>query len=94
MKPLTAALLFAPVLFVLGAAPALASSPDAWTAFRKDVGDRCLAAAKAQGMKTPQVVIHPLGTDTHGIAVLLEGSDKRICVYDKHTKAVELTPAT
>ncbi|MET0274359.1 MAG: hypothetical protein ABW360_15335 [Phenylobacterium sp.] len=89
MKPILAALILAAV-----ASPALASSPDAWAAFRKDVGDRCLAAAKAQGMKAPQVIIHPLGTDTHGIAVLLEGSDKRICVYDKHTKAVELTPAT
>lgn len=69
-----------------------ASSPDAWAAFRADVKAKCLAAAA--DMKSPTVIVHPLGTTNHGIAVLIAGSDKRICLYDKHTKAVELTPAT
>lgn len=69
-----------------------ASSPDAWAAFRADVRAKCLAGAP--DMKSPTVIVHPLGTTNHGIAVLIAGSDKRICLYDKHTKAVELTPAT
>jgi hypothetical protein len=76
-------------------AVASASSDDAWAAFRADVAARCVAQAKSEAMKTdPQVIVHPLGTASHGIAVLIAGTDKRICVYDKHTKAVELTPAT
>lgn len=71
--------------------PALASSPDAWAEFRVEVRDTCLAAAKAQGMKTPEVIVHPFGSASYGIAVLREGDDKRICVFNKATKAVELT---
>ena len=74
--------------------PALASSPDAWAAFRTEVGDRCVLAGKAQGMKAPRLVIHPVGTQGHGVAVLIEGGDKRICLMNKQTKVVELTPAT
>lgn len=88
--------LFAAALTIAAFAPVAghASSPDAWAAFRVDVADKCVAAAKAQGMKSPTVVTHPVGTSAYGIAVLIEGNDKRICVYVKQTKAVELTPAT
>ena len=72
----------------------LASSPAAWDAFRADVAAKCLAAAQASGMKDPEVLVHPLGTETYGLAVLREGADKRICVYGKQSKTVELTPAT
>lgn len=72
----------------------MASSPDAWAAFRADVRGRCLAAAQARGMTSPDVIVHPVGTSSYGVAVLREGGDKRICVYVKQTKAVELTPAT
>ncbi|MAK80690.1 hypothetical protein [Phenylobacterium sp.] len=71
--------------------PALASSPDAWADFRVEVRDTCLAAAKAQGMTSPEVIVHPFGSASYGIAVLREGDDKRICVFNKATKAVELT---
>ena len=71
-----------------------ASSPDAWEEFRTDVAAKCLAAAKSTGMKSPEVLVHPLGTETYGLAVLREGADKRICVYVKQTQKVELTPAT
>ena len=73
------------------AGPALASSPDAWADFRIEVRDTCLAAAKAQGMTSPEVIVHPFGSASYGIAVLREGDDKRICVFNKTTKAVELT---
>ena len=55
---------------------------------------KCLTAAQAQGMKSPEVIVHPVGTEAYGIAVLREGADKRICVYGKQSKKVELTPAT
>lgn len=88
--------LFAVALSIAALAPVAghASTPDAWAAFRTDVADRCVAAGKAQGMKAPSVVVHPVGTSAYGVAVLIEGNDKRICVYVKQTKAVELTPAT
>lgn len=78
----------------LAPSAALASSRAAWEAFEKDVRDKCLAAAQSAGMKTPEVVVHPVGTETYGLAVLREAGDKRICVYGKQTKKVELTPAT
>lgn len=71
-----------------------ASSPAAWAEFTTDVRAKCLAAAQAQGMKSPEVIVHPVGTEAYGIAVLREGADKRICVYGKQSKKVELTPAT
>ena len=74
------------------ATAAHASSPDAWAGFRAEVKARCLAGAA--DMRSPAVVVHPVGTQTHGIAVLIAGTDKRICIYDKRSKAVELTPAT
>lgn len=72
----------------------LASSPAAWEEFRADVGAKCLAAAQASGMKQPELLVHPVGTEAYGLAVLREGADKRICVYGKQSKKVELTPAT
>ena len=86
--------LAATAVALLAPSAALASSPAAWEAFEKDVGAKCLAAAQAQGMKAPEVIVHPLGTETYGLAVLREGGDKRICIYGKQTKKVELTPAT
>ena len=71
---------------------AQASSEGAWDAVRAVVRARCVAAAA--DMKSPQVFVHPWGTETHGLAVLIAGTDKRISVYDKHSKSVELTPAT
>lgn len=71
--------------------PALASSPDAWADFRVEVREACLSAAKTQGMNSPEVITHPFGSASYGIAVLREGDDKRICIFNKATKAVELT---
>lgn len=81
-------------LAVLTPAVGHASSPAAWAEFTTDVRAKCLAAAQAQGMKSPEVIAHPVGTQAYGVAVLREGADKRICVYGKQSKTVELTPAT
>jgi hypothetical protein len=79
---------------VLVAIPAAsqASSPDVWADFRAAVRAKCLAAAP--DMKAPAVVVHPIGSEHYGVAVLISGGDKRICIYDKQAKTAELTPAT
>jgi hypothetical protein len=79
------------VMVLIAAAPATASSPSAWEEFRVDVRKACVQRARQLGMKAPQVVVHPFGTQSHGIAVLIEGSDKRICLYSKAARTVELT---
>jgi len=79
------------LILLMFPAAASASSPDAWAAFRADVRARCVAAGRAQGMKTPQIIVHPFGTQSFGVAVLVEGQDKRICIYDKRARTVELT---
>lgn len=71
-----------------------ASTPDSWSAFRADVKAKCVAAARSQGMKSPETLVHPWGTPAFGVAVMVEAKDKRICVYDKRAKTAELTPAT
>lgn len=83
------------LLVLAAAAPvaAHASSPDAWAAFRQDVQDRCVAAGREKGMTAPSTIVHPFGTSSYGVAVLVEGKDKRICIYDKRAKTVELTDA-
>lgn len=82
-------MLAAVAALVPSAAPA--SSPGAWETFRADVKAQCLVVAKRAGMRTPEVIVHPFGTQGHGIAVLREGTDKRICLYNKRDKTVELT---
>lgn len=84
-----AALAFAPAAVLPTAAGA--SSPDAWMEFRAEVRASCLAAASGVGMSNPEVIVHPFGSESYGIAVLRQGADKRICIFDKRTKAVELT---
>lgn len=86
--------LFLLSLALLAAAPARASTETAWAAFRKDVADRCVAAGKAQGLVAARVFVHPLGTESYGVAVLEAGADRRICIYDKRARRVELTPAS
>ena len=51
----------------------------------------CLAAGQAQGMSNPTIVVHPFGTESYGVAVLRQGEERKICVFNKQTKAVELT---
>jgi hypothetical protein len=75
---------------------ACASSDDAWEAFRKDVTDKCLAAATDLFIE-PAATVDPFGSSSYGMA-LIRGKAKgaetteiaAICVYDKKTKAVEI----
>ncbi len=78
-----------------GAAPACASSDDAWEAFRKDVAEQCLKAA-ADLFAAPVATVDPFGSASYGLALIrgkAKGADNdiaAICVYDKKTKAVEI----
>jgi len=75
---------------------ALASSPDAWEEFRKDIRRKC--EQKLQNVLIdPKIIVDPFGVSSAGIA-LCAGQSKHskeqhivICVYDKKSKKVELT---
>lgn len=72
--------------------PALASSEEAWETFRTEVRDSCLALAEPLG--TAVVEVSPFGSENYGVALVTletEGAvERRVCVFDKKTKAVEL----
>ena len=79
----------------LAASPALASSDDAWSAFRADVETACLKAVDARVTK-PKIVVDPFGTEHYGVAVITgkaKGSASEqislVCVYDKSAKTAE-----
>jgi hypothetical protein len=82
-------------LLLCSAAPALASSDDAWQEFAKEVGDKCLEAA-APMLEGARVAVDPFGSERFGLAVLsgkAKGADvsvSYVCVMDKQSRAVEL----
>jgi len=81
-------------LLALAAAPAYASSEDAWDEFAQEVGEACTAATR-ETFATPEVVVDPFGSESFGLAVVsgdtVTGERKSIiCVFDKETKAVEI----
>jgi hypothetical protein len=76
--------------FVVLAACATASSPDAWEAFRQQVSDACVAAT---GFDTPLVSIDPFGTESYGLASVTgladDGTERMvICVVRKSPDGV------
>ncbi len=80
-------------LFAVLATPALASSDDAWTQFRVDVGAACLTLV--QGPGTATVEVNGFGSESYGVALVTltskAGADRMICVYDKQAKSAELS---
>ncbi|MCF3638568.1 hypothetical protein LXM94_01115 [Rhizobium sp. TRM95111] len=92
----TALLIALPI--AAAATPALASSDDAWEAFRADVEKACVAALPEKFRK-PTVHVDPTGTERFGIALVAGRSQSEkmrvsyVCVYDKQAKTVELTGA-
>jgi len=81
---------------VVAKTTAVASTPEAWTEFRQDVGNACREKVKGL-LTTPKFLIDPLGSESFGIAVAYGSSrhDSKprtiICVYDKKTKRVEIS---
>ncbi len=78
------------------AAPALASSEDAWAAFRADVRTACEPLADVPEGATASYAVNPFGSESYGAALvtvtLRDGSaDRMVCVYDKQAKTAEMT---
>ena len=75
------------------ALPAAADSPDAWEAFRAEVGTACTALVTQTGTVT--VEVNPFGSESYGAAIVTvsgdRGSDRMICIFDKSTRKAELT---
>ena len=75
------------------AAPAAASSDDAWETFRAEVRTACAALADP-GAETV-VTVNPFGSESYGVALVkatyAEGSDLMVCIYDKAAKTAELS---
>lgn len=76
------------------ALPAAASTDEAWESFRAEVRDGCLAAAASLG--TAVVEVNPWGSESHGAALVTLQTEageveRRVCIFDKRSKAVELT---
>ena len=73
----------------------LASSPEAWQAFRAEVASACALAA-GDAMLNAVVTVDPYGSASYGLAVVCgptvpDGTVAyRICVFDKRTRHVEL----
>ena len=78
------------------AAPALASSEDAWAAFRADVRTACEALADVPEGATASYAVNPFGSESFGAALvtvtLRDGSaDRMVCIYDKQARTAEMT---
>jgi len=75
------------------AAPALASSDEAWNDFRKDVEETCKALVQDPGEIT--VEVNPFGSESYGAAIVTvsaeAGTDRMVCIYAKETGKAELT---
>lgn len=92
-QPAVKALSALAILPVL-AAPALASSEDAWEEFRAEVHDSCAALIPDQGETV--IEVNPFGSERFGAALLITtlpdgGADRYVCIYDKAAKTAELT---
>lgn len=71
--------------FIVLAACATASSPDAWDMFRRQVADACIIAS---GLGSAEVRVDPFGTESYGLASVTglgdDGADHTvICVIRK-----------
>ena len=74
---------------------AMASSEDAWEAFRAEVGEACTALADAPEAAEVTVEVNPFGSESYGAAIVTvsqeAGEDRMVCIYDKQEKSAELT---
>jgi hypothetical protein len=82
--------LTAAFVFVVGTGSAMASSDQAWSAFRTAVEKGCTIQA-ARIFEKPVVTVDPYGTEAQGVALVLRGNRVAVCVYDKKTKHVVLS---
>ncbi|NVP57506.1 hypothetical protein [Mycoplana rhizolycopersici] len=86
------------VAALVGAAPAFASSSDAWSEFRDDVKAKCVAALPEK-LKNETVFVDEFGTEKYGVALISGRSDQEkarvtfACVYDKQSRSAQVTGA-
>ena len=85
-----------PCLAMLVAQPALASSDEAWAAFRGTVQAKCTALAQIPEGATLGIEVNPFGLDRYGVALLTvrlrDGTAERSgCILDKQTLDAEIT---
>lgn len=87
-----------PLIVALAAltSPALASSEDAWAAFRQDVARACAALVPVPEGGALTVEVNPFGSERFGAALVTltladTSADRMICIYDKSTRAAEIT---
>lgn len=83
-------------LAVLAALPALSSSEDAWAQFRSDVEAECAKLVDAPEGAATEIEVNPFGSEGFGAALVTvtlddATADRMICIYDKQTKAAEMT---
>ncbi|MDO5621957.1 MAG: hypothetical protein Q4G24_10850 [Paracoccus sp. (in: a-proteobacteria)] len=72
------------------ATSAAASSPEAWDTWRQEVATTCLAALPDGQIAAIQV--NPWGSESYGAAILdLPSGERLVCIFDKRSKAAELT---
>ncbi|MFD2239104.1 hypothetical protein [Aureimonas populi] len=82
-------------LCIFSSSAALASSPDAWSQFRRDVEAACRAGS-ASLVREPQILVDPFGLQSYGLAILNGASVEdgspvsMVCVYDKAQGSVEI----
>ena len=75
---------------------ALASSPDEWEAFRKDVDAKCTEGLPEK-LRNPTTYVDQTGTESFGIALIAGRSPSEkarvtfVCVYDKQARTVEVS---
>lgn len=89
LKPLAVALVLS-----ASAAPALASSGDAWAEFAAAVEASCLEATSAI-LTNATAIVDPFGSESFGLALVTgeaaPGVTKSIiCVFDKQAETVEI----
>lgn len=86
-----------PILLLLAsAAPALASSDDAWEEFRAEVRTTCAALAPTEGETA--IEVNPFGSESYGTALMITtlpdgGADRYVCIFDKQSKKAEISGA-
>lgn len=81
------------LLAILLSSPAHASTEEAWAEMRADVGTKCRALLPDGAAAT--IEVNPFGSERFAAALVTmqaeDGVERMICIYEKQTRAAELT---
>lgn len=86
----------AALMTALSLTPALASSDDAWAAFRAEVEAKCRALVEAPAGARVQIEVSPEGSSSYGAALVTVGdpaggAERMVCIMGKQSKEAELS---